>query len=168
MALGSVIFVLIMLFCSSWYSPRADRDDPDRESMSPFAAGFVAAAILGVAWIIFGERQNPHWRGKLRAETWDDSPEAPIRPQVWIDGHESAWVACVRYSRTSKMANVELAAHFPEDDLYFDEDVHVLPFTNDDPWHGAHTFARSCPCHPEIMEQHHERTLVMHKKAMHL
>jgi hypothetical protein len=78
-----------------------------------------------------------------------------------VDG-KLPWIACVRYLRTDRIEKLELQAHFPEDDLQYDEDVHLLPYRDSDPWHGIHEFSRSCSCCPEIMEQHRERTLVIH------
>jgi hypothetical protein len=148
MIVGSVAFSLFMIVSS--------------HPNGAFGMGLFTAVLLGVAWMVFGEKKNPRWRGRLRAEAWDAFPEAPIRPQVWPDGKGTAWVTCVRSSRTGEMANIQLAAHFAQDDLYYDEDVHVLPFKIDDPWYGAHRFERSCPCGPQIIEQNGERTLVIH------
>lgn len=59
---------------------------------------------------------------------------------------------------------VKLEAHFHEDDLYYDEDVHVLPYRDDDSWRGTQELNRSCSSQPHIMDQIDERTLVIHSE----
>lgn len=154
MGTASVVFFIVMAVVFSVPS--------DEDHIGPFGAGFLTAVLLVVAWTVFGERQNPKWTARLKGQIFDlDSGQIVDRQVFPVDG-KLPWVACVRSLRTDRIKKLEVEAHFPEDDLYYDGDVHLLPYRDGDPWHGIHEFSRSCSCRPEIMEQYKERTLVIH------
>lgn len=108
------------------------------------------------------QRRPPRWTGRVRGPVMDHHRGELVVPKLFIA--EGKRIACIRSLRSGEMVMLELEAHFHENDLEYEEDVHVLSYRDAraDGRLGNHEFTRSCPCNPEIMEQMHERTLVIH------
>ncbi len=176
MVLGS--FVLAFFGGSSLSSHRSHRDagevtdDYDAsDDHSPFVEGFDTAFVLVGFWgflYLNYEMRHPRFRGKLRGQVMDYESGRLVMPSVCIaEGHKWPWVACVRETKSGRMATVELEARIPRrHDLDYDEDVHIVPYklTEDRDCYGRHEFTRDCCCHPEVMEQVNGRTFVWHSE----
>jgi len=85
----------------------------------------------------------------------------------------TGWVICFKNAVTGKMELIPSGMNVDHDDPTYEQEAHILPCTDlgstPEEMHftfGAHEFTRQCYCHPEVREQIHRRTLILHKATL--
>lgn len=82
------------------------------------------------------------------------------------------WATCLKNLEVGKMEIVPMGVKVDADDPRYGQEVHIVPCKQEDitdVWRfkfGVHELTRDCYCRPQVREQVHGRTLIIHRDTV--